>query len=94
MIVLATGYVHHYPHLGRDLQLGGPNLLYNDHLYKGVVWTEAANGRMFYAGSQNQVYTFTMFDAQALWIAKYISGVVRPVEVGKMREDVKLWMER
>ena len=73
-IILCTGYLHHYPYLEDQLRLRAPNLMYYNNLYKNTVWTEAANGRMMYIGAMDQYNTFTMFDAQGHWVAKYILG--------------------
>ena len=45
-------------------------------------------------GMQDQYYTFTMFDAQGLWIRDYIMGKIEIPDVGKQSEHIKHWYER
>jgi len=77
VIMLATGYLHHYPYLAEELRLRGPNELYPPNLYKGLVWTLGGGGRFLYVGVQDQYYTFTMFDSQARWAIKYMAGDIK-----------------
>ena len=93
-IILATGYLHHYPFLTDDLRLVDDNTIYPHSLYKGTVWMKGGNGRLMYIGAQNQYYTFTMFDVQALWALKYIIGEIKVPSQGEMDEDWKSWSER
>ena len=93
-IILATGYLHHYPFLSDDLRLIDHNSLYPKSLYKGTIWTKGGNSRLMYIGAQNQFYTFTMFDIQALWALKYIIGDIKVPSQEEMEEDWKTWRER
>lgn len=93
-IILATGYLHNYPFLADNLRLVDKNVLYPKCLYKGTVWTEGANGQLLYIGAQDQYYTYTMFDVQALWAMKYIMGDIKLPSKMEMKEDSKAWVTR
>ena len=67
VIILCTGYLHHFPFFNEDLKLKTHNRLYPPKLYKGVVWQD--NHKLFYLGMQDQFHTFNMFDCQA-WYAR------------------------
>mmetsp|Transcript_4753 Transcript_4753/g.7214 ORF Transcript_4753/g.7214 Transcript_4753/m.7214 type:complete len:426 (-) Transcript_4753:72-1349(-) len=67
VIILCTGYLHHFPFLADDIRLITDNRLWTKNLYQGVVFEK--NPKMFYIGMQDQFYTFNMFDAQA-WLAR------------------------
>ena len=66
-IILCTGYLHSYPFLRENLRLKCGNVLYTPDLYKGVLLTKGGNNRLMYVSSQDQFYTFTMFDAQVTY---------------------------
>uniref|UniRef100_A0A1I8GTI7 Flavin-containing monooxygenase n=2 Tax=Macrostomum lignano TaxID=282301 RepID=A0A1I8GTI7_9PLAT len=93
-IILATGYLHHYPYLAEQLRLRGPNLLYPAGLYKGTVWLAGGNNRLLYLGAQDQYYTYTMFDAQALWTVRYLTGAIQLPSSAEMAADAKAWVNR
>ena len=93
-IILATGYLHNYPFLPDTLRLVDQNVLYPHSLYKGTVWMKDGNGRLLYIGAQDQYYTFTMFDVQAFWAVKYITGDVKVPCKREMEEDWKAWNKR
>ncbi len=52
------------------------------------------NGRMLYVGGQNQIYTFTMFDAQARWAVKYMAGDIKMPSRDVALKDMEKWRER
>lgn len=62
-MILCTGYRHHYPFLEENLRLESYSSQFPAGLYKGVVWHK--NNKLLYVGAQHQLYTFTLFDAQA-----------------------------
>ena len=93
-IIMCTGYLHHYPFLSEELRLKCPNVLYPPGLYKGILWSEAGDGRLLYIGAQDQYYTYTMFDAQGLWAAKYILGYINIPGKDEMKQDWQQWVER
>jgi trimethylamine monooxygenase len=93
-IIFCTGYLHHYPYLDDSIRLRTPNLLYPPYLYKGTVYTEGGNNKVLYIGSQDQYYTYTMFDAQALWAVKCALGDIKLPNKDAMVEDWKKWVER
>ena len=66
-IILCTGYKYHFPFMENNLRLFSARSLYPDNLYKGTLWLGGGNNKVFYLGTQDQYYTYTMFDAQARW---------------------------
>ena len=93
-IILATGYLHNYPFLSDNLRLVDSNSLYPNYLYKGTIWTKGGENKLLYLGTQNQLYTFTMFDAQALWALRYVMGDIKVPSQAEMEEDWNSWKER
>ncbi len=92
VIILCTGYLHHFPFLPDDLRLKTNNRLWPLGLYKGVAWEE--NPKLFYLGMQDQFYTFNMFDAQAWWARDVILGRIKLPPKAKMRADSAKWRAR
>lgn len=93
-VLLCTGYKKHYPFLPDGLRLTGGLTLYPDNLYKGIVWMKGGNGKLLYLGTQDQYYTFTMFDAEALWACQYITGTLKVPATAEMEKDIKKWRQR
>ena len=77
-----------------SIRMKGETTLYPPNLYKGTVWTAGGNHRVMYLGMQEPVYSFTMFDVQALWCLHYITGKVLLPDKAKMDEDIESWMTR
>ncbi|XP_065051235.1 trimethylamine monooxygenase-like [Rhopilema esculentum] len=93
-IIQCTGYQISYPFLSENLRLRGENLQYLEGLYKGILWTGDGKGKLFYVGAQNEYYTFTMFDVQALWVVKYIIGDMPAPDCKGIEEYWACWVER
>jgi trimethylamine monooxygenase len=91
VIILCTGYIHHFPFLPDSLRLKTKNILYPLGIYKGVVWEN--NPQLMYLGMQDQWYTFNMFDAQAWYARDVIMGKIKLPTVAKMKEHTKKWHE-
>ncbi|HSL36151.1 MAG TPA: NAD(P)/FAD-dependent oxidoreductase, partial [Arthrobacter sp.] len=91
-VVLCTGYQHKYPFLPSGLSLKSRNVLYPDHLYKGVVWQDNTN--LFYLGAQDQYYTFNMFDAQAWFARDVMLGRIELADAAERAADITVWLER
>ena len=70
-IILCTGYRYHFPFLDEDLRLRSAPSLYPEGLYRGTLWLNGGNNKVFYMGVQDQYFSFTMFDAQGQWISRY-----------------------
>ena len=51
-VLMCTGYLHSYPFLREELRLKTRNVLYPPNLYKGLVWVEGGNNKLFYSGVQ------------------------------------------
>ena len=86
-IVWCTGYEHKFPFLSDNLKLEVSNETYPAQLYKGVVFTEAAKNKLFYIGMLSLIYSFTMFDLQAMLILKYISNELPLPSENEMKSD-------
>ena len=93
-ILLATGYMNHYPWFEDSLRMNAPNTLYPPNLYKGTLWMNGGNNRLLYVGIQDQYYTYTMFDAQARWAVKYILGDVTLPDKSAMVADTEKWIAK
>ena len=91
-IILCTGYLHSFPFLPESMTLKTKNILYPKQLYKGVVFMH--NPRLFYLGMQDQWYTFTMFDLQALYAKDVMLGRVTLPNQYSMMQDAKIWSDR
>ncbi|CAB4060884.1 tmm [Lepeophtheirus salmonis] len=71
-----------------------PNTYFVSNLYKGLLWLGGGANRLIYMGAQNQCYTFTLFDTQAFWIVKFISGLIPLPSHGLMMKHSISWKER
>ena len=91
---MCTGYLHHYKYLEDSLRLKSPNVLYPPNLYKGTVWLNGGNNKCLYVGVQDQYYTYTMFDVQAMWAVKYALGMISLPDKYEMAKDWKEWAQR
>ena len=73
------GYLHYYPWVEDKLRLRSVNSLYPPNLYKGIIFSpeghNGGNNKMLYIGTQDQYYTYTMFDVEVLWIYQQNKGV-------------------
>ena len=94
VIVWCTGYNHSFPFLDQSLKLKTANVLYPNHLFKGVVFTEAANQKLFYMGMQNLVYSFPLYDLQAQFIMKFLSKELNLPAKDEMVNDIEEFRER
>jgi len=95
VVMMCTGYLHSYPFLRENLRMKSKNVLYPPGCYKGVVWTEGGNNKLLYAGSQDNYYTYSMFDALGLWIVKLIEGELGPLpSKEEMDKNWKSWVAR
>ena len=93
VIILCTGFRHHYPHFHEDIRLDSPNCLWLDQLYKGVVWKK--NPQCFYLGAQDQFFTFNMFGTQAWYVRDIILGDIKvPDTIEEMDKRDKYFMEQ
>ena len=92
VIILCTGYQHHFPFLPDNLRLKTANRLATANLYKGVVWV--SNPKLFYLGMQDQWFTFNMFDAQAWYTRDIIMGKIELPNASVLEEDPKIREEK
>lgn len=93
-IIMCTGYLHSYKYLEDKLRLRSPNVLYPPNLYKGTIWLNGGNNKVLYVGVQDQYYTYTMFDVQAMWAVKYVLGQITLPDKHQMEADWKTWVQR
>jgi trimethylamine monooxygenase len=52
------------------------------------------DNKLLYVGAQDQYYTYTMFDTQACWVAKYLLGDLKLPDKAEMSADWKKWFAR
>ena len=89
-VILATGYLHHFPFLSEDLKLKTGNRLYPPKLYKGVVWQN--NHKLLYLGMQDQFHTFNMFDCQAWFARDVVMGKIKIPNNSEIEKDINKWV--
>ena len=87
VVILCTGYLHHFPFMAEDLKLYTANRLATANLYKGVVFND--NPALMYIGMQDQWYTFNMFDAQAWYARDVIMGKITVPDAAARKADVE-----
>lgn len=92
VIVMCTGYLHHFPHLPDDLRLVTSNRMYPPDLYKGIFFEN--NPKVMYLGMQDQYFTFNMFDAQAWYARDVILGRIQLPDASSMHEHALEWQRR
>ncbi len=90
VIILCTGYLHHFPFLDESLKLKTHNRLYPPKLYKGVVWQD--NHKILYLGMQDQFHTFNMFDCQAWYARDVIMGKIKMPTDEEITKDINKWV--
>ncbi|XP_045206559.2 dimethylaniline monooxygenase [N-oxide-forming] 2-like [Mercenaria mercenaria] len=95
VVILCTGYLYSFPFMEDGLRLKSSLSMFPANLYKGSVWLGGGNNKLFYMGTQDQYYTFTMFDVQALWICKYILGKIpnESKSLKEMKESAEKWVK-
>jgi len=79
VVILCTGYNHHFPFLPNDLAInpdttpGQPaNKIWLKGLYRGMFWIK--NPKLIHIGPHTGFFTMPMFDAQAWLCRDYILG--------------------
>ncbi len=92
VLILCTGYLHHFPFLEESLKLKTNNRLYPPKLYKGVVWKD--NHKLMYLGMQNQIYTFNLFDCQAWYVRDLILGKIKIPSDSEVDNDINEWVTK
>ena len=92
VLILCSGYLHHFPFLEEDLKLNTHNRLYPPNLYKGVLWEN--NHNLFYLGMQDQFHTFNMFDAQAWFVRDVIMNKINLPSKDIISKDINYWIKK
>ena len=90
VVILCTGYLHHFPFLDESLKLKTHNRLYPPKLYKGVVWQD--NHKLLYLGMQDQFHTFNMFDCQGWYARDVIMGKIKMPSDDEIDKDINKWV--
>ena len=91
VVIFCTGYKARFPFLADDLALKIPENTFYPNLYKGILWAHGGNNKLLYLGMQNQLYSMNLFDAQALWVVKYLMG---ELQIPETREELVQDAER
>ena len=94
VVIFCTGYQKHLPFMLEDLRLTEKLSLHLDSLYKGILWVKGGDNRLLYLGMQNQLFTFPMFDVQAIWACKYITGTLKIPNKAEMLQDIDHWRKK
>ena len=92
VLILCSGYLHHFPFLEEDLKLKTHNRLYPPDLFKGVIWEN--NHNLFYLGMQDQFHTFNMFDAQAWFVRDVIMNKINLPSKDVISKDIDVWVKK
>lgn len=89
LVILATGYIYHYPFL-RDLGVEIVNNKYVKDTYQHIFWQK--DPKLSFVGLVTAGITFRVFDYQSLVIAKYLQSTIElpTVEVQKRWEEERL----
>ncbi|XP_033742268.1 flavin-containing monooxygenase FMO GS-OX3-like [Pecten maximus] len=94
VIILCTGYLYHFPYLSESLRLRSKLSMYPDGLYKGTMWMDDGNNKLFYLSMQDQYYSYTMFDIQAEWACAVICGHLKLPDRKEMESDIAKWVKK
>jgi trimethylamine monooxygenase len=89
VIILCTGYLHHFPYISDSLRLKTENRLWPLGLYRGVV--SEINTKLHWIGMQDQFYTFNMFDVQAWFSRDVILGKIALPSLDEMKAHGQKW---
>ena len=92
VIILCSGYLHHFPFLEESLKLKTHNRLYPPKLYKGVIWQD--NYKLMYLGMQDQFHTFNMFDCQAWYVRDVIMDKIKIPSDSEVKKDISNWLHK
>lgn len=92
-VIFCTGYLYSFPFMEESLRLKSSKSFYPDNLYKGVLWLNGGNNKVFYIGTHDQYFSFCMFDVQGAWVSKFINHTLpgEPVSLTAMKKDVEKW---
>ncbi|CAC5377594.1 tmm [Mytilus coruscus] len=93
-IILSTDYK--FPFMDNNLRTTLSNISYPAGLYKGSLWLQGCNRKLFYMGVKHHCFTFTMFDAQGLWICRYITDTLpnKIKSCEEMKKERQKWVQR
>ena len=93
-IILCTGYVMSFPFMDDDIRLDAKQSFFPHGLYKGISLMKGGNGKVFYLGLQNTLYTFNMFDTEAELACGYVAGDISLPSPECMKMDHDVWIEK
>ena len=60
----------------------------------GIVFTSGGNHKLSYLGTQNQIYTWSLLDVQAAWLANALSGLIDIPKKEEMLENMESWNKK
>ncbi len=92
VLILCSGYLHHFPFLEESLKLKTHNRLYPTKLYKGVIWED--NHKLMYLGMQDQFHTFNMFDCQAWYVRDVIMDKIKLPDSKEIEKNINYWVAK
>lgn len=92
-IIFCTGYRHSYPFMTRRLRLYcGVTDFVATSLYKSIFWIDQPY--LAYLGVPRQLYTFSMFDAQAALVRDVFLGNIQLIDQNQWQADANAWRIR
>ena len=96
VVVFCTGYQLGLHFLSDELRVKSRMLFYPEGLYKGILSVNGGNNKPMFVGLQYNLYSFNLFEAQAVLACRHIMGKItlppeREIiqEVVRMEEKVK-----
>ncbi|KAL4217582.1 hypothetical protein ACF0H5_022324 [Mactra antiquata] len=95
-VILCTGYRNYFPFLESRFRIPEETHFYPPGLYMGALFFKEGNNTLFYVGVQILFYSFTYFEALAVWTCRYIMGNLKgePKTLKEMEDDSNIWMKR
>ena len=93
IIIFCTGYRWHFPFLAKELRVTEMFYCSRD-FYKGILWLKGGNDKLLYIGAPYIIYSLPFFEAQAMWVWRYIAGDIQIPSLEKMLADTDKWLEK
>ena len=95
MVIYCTGYIWNFPFMAEDLRLKEQFFgAASKDFYKATLWLNGGNGKVLYFGAPYIIFSFSIFEAQAIWARKYIMGELAVPSQEEMLEDSEKWVQK
>ncbi|WAR18592.1 SNO1-like protein [Mya arenaria] len=95
-VLFATGYQSLFPFLDEKLAISKETSFYPEKIYKAALRIGVANHKLFFLGTHAGLFSFSLFDNVAAWIAKYIMNLIpdEPKSIADMESHSKKLVKR